>query len=88
LLPLSLEVQAWLSGETDVLGARLGLAAGGDDYALVCAVSPANETLFAQAVRAAGTQVTTVGQFQTRAGLEVRCDGLAVEASRMGWRHQ
>jgi thiamine-monophosphate kinase len=88
LLPLSPEALAWLSGETDVVAARLGLSAGGDDYALACAVSPANETLFAQAVTAAGTQVATVGQFQIRAGLEVRCNGLAVKVSRTGWRHR
>lgn len=88
LLPLSPGAQAWLSGQTDLVAARLGLAAGGDDYALVCAVSPANETDFARAVTASGAPVATVGQFQTRPGLEVRCEGLAVKAFRTGWRHR
>ena len=39
-LPLSPKAAAWCAGEADQAQARLALATGGDDYAIVCAVDP------------------------------------------------
>jgi thiamine monophosphate kinase len=65
----------------------LALAAGGDDYALVCAVDPADESAFAEAVLRTGSVAAAVGRFRSGSGLEVLWDGEPVAADRKGWRH-
>ena len=87
LLPLSPPAAAWLAGQGDLAAARLALATGGDDYALVCAVDPGSAEAFARAVQTLGVAVASVGWFTRIAGLAVRAAGAPVAADRLGWRH-
>jgi len=86
-LPLSAPAAAWLAVQPDEGAARLALAAGGDDYALVCAVDGASIEAFARAVRGLGVPVADLGRFTKLAGLAVRAAGAPVAAPRLGWRH-
>ena len=85
-LPLSPAAAAWLDEQPDPAAARLALATGGDDYAIVCAVSPP-EGAFARAVQACGVPVATVGRFTKTAGLAVMAGGAQIAVDRLGWRH-
>ncbi len=85
-LPLSPAAAAWLDERPDPAAARLALATGGDDYAIVCAVGPP-EGAFARAVQACGVPVATVGRFTKTAGLAVRAGGGQIAVDRLGWRH-
>jgi thiamine-monophosphate kinase len=86
-LPLSPTVAAWVEGQADRGAARLALATGGDDYALACAVSAANEPAFVEAVGTLGVPVASVGRFPAELGLDVRLDGAPISTGRLGWRH-
>jgi thiamine-monophosphate kinase len=85
--PVSPEAEVWCSAQPDVLAARLALASGGDDYAIVCAVDPADEMAFTGAVRALGLPVERAGAFALGEGLEVTAGGAKIAAPRLGWRH-
>lgn len=74
-LPLSAEAGAWLAGEADPCAARLALATGGDDYALVIAASGP----IAGAV--------AVGGFSAEQGVRVTFNGAPVELAALGFRH-
>lgn len=86
-LNLSPEAQAWLADQPDRDAARLALATGGDDYAVVCAVDPADETAFCAAVRATGVLAARVGYFVEGAGVTISAGGAPIRAERLGWRH-
>jgi len=86
--PLSREGEAWRQAQADEAAALLQLASGGDDYALVCAVGPADEARFSRDVAAAGTPVATVGRFRSGSELEVSWRGRRIETPRKGWRHR
>jgi thiamine-monophosphate kinase len=86
-LPLSPAAAAWCEGQADQSGARLALATGGDDYALVCAVDPASEPAFVQAVQALGVPTARVGHFTAASGLDVALAGVPISTGRLGWRH-
>ena len=85
-LPLSPAADAWLDEQPDPAAARLALAAGGDDYALVCAIAPP-EGPFARAVQAYDVPVVAVGRFTKTAGLTVMANGIPIVPERLGWRH-
>ena len=63
--------------------------AGGDDYELLLAVPPSNETRLASVMRQAGIPISRIGRFVT--GLpEVRgiaADGTAIALGASGWSH-
>ena len=90
-LPLSLAAAAWCAAQENEQAARLSLATGGDDYALICAVPPAAFDAFRLACLESGTPVVALGAFLTP-----KADGKWVEASfrggpvedvQGGWRH-
>jgi thiamine-monophosphate kinase len=85
--PVSPEADAWCSAQSDARSARLALAGGGDDYAIVCAVDPADEMAFTGAVRALGLPARRAGSFAVGEGLEVTAGGATIAAPRLGWRH-
>ncbi|MGH6992770.1 MAG: thiamine-phosphate kinase [Caulobacteraceae bacterium] len=85
--PLSAEGAAWLEGEADRASALLELAAGGDDYALACAVDPADAQAFIEEVRALGLAASLIGRFEAGVGLKTWIGDLAVSPGRLGWRH-
>jgi thiamine-monophosphate kinase len=84
-VPSSEPAQAWLAAQPNAAAARLALATGGDDYALVCAA--ADGEALAGAARAAGVAAAVVGTFVIGEGIEVSIDGAAVQAGSLGWRH-
>jgi thiamine-monophosphate kinase len=87
-LPLSLGGAAWLNAQADERAARLGLATGGDDYAIVCAVAREEEADFRHEAASAGVPAALVGFILAETGLVVRLRGEPVRPpSRTGWRH-
>jgi thiamine-monophosphate kinase len=85
--PISAAAAAWCAAQADEAEARRALAAGGDDYALVCAVAPADEAAFLAAVEAAGVPARPTGRFEESPGLRVTALGRNIPAARLGWRH-
>ncbi|MFZ5734094.1 MAG: AIR synthase-related protein, partial [Pseudomonadota bacterium] len=65
------------------------LVSGGDDYELLCAVSPAAAERFVAAAKAAGTAATIIGA--VRAGDEpprfLDASGEPVALKRLSWSH-
>ncbi|HEV2366096.1 MAG TPA: thiamine-phosphate kinase [Caulobacteraceae bacterium] len=85
-LPLSEGARCWLEDQPDRAAALGDLAGGGDDYAIACAVDPAEADAF---VRAASKVVRTaeVGVFEAGAGVCATVSGAAVSPERLGWRN-
>lgn len=86
-LPVSDSAMAWLDAQGDAAAARMQLATGGDDYALVCAVSPQESEPFIVECGAAGVPATAVGVFEAGEGVEVRYGSQALPLERAGWTH-
>jgi len=86
-LPLSLGAADWCANQASEVRARLDLARGGDDYALICAVPPDSEAAFRQSVAALGTPAAVVGCFQAAPGLGLTLRGGPVRTDALGWRH-
>lgn len=78
-MPLSAAGQVWLAQQGDPATALGQLAAGGDDYQILCAVDPAD------AERLAG--FTAIGSAAAGEGVDVRFQGEPVAVARAGWRH-
>ena len=75
-LPLSPPAQRWVYAQPDRVAALIRLAAGGDDYEIVCAISGAVPEGF-----------VAVGAVVSGARVEVRVGGRQVEVTQSGWRH-
>jgi thiamine-monophosphate kinase len=75
-LPLSAAARAWLDGRTDRTAALLSLAAGGDDYEIVCTVSGGSPDGF-----------TAIGEVVAGAGVEAFAAGAKLDVVHKGWRH-
>lgn len=86
-MPLSEGARIWLRGQKDEGAARLALATGGDDYALVCAAADG-----AALVRAVADDfaepAAVVGRFEAGQGVNVRFHGTDLKPARLGWRHR
>ena len=86
--PVSAEASEWLSAQTDADSARLQLAVGGDDYAIVCAVAETDEPAFLSAVRSLGVPAASVGRFDPGfTGLRAIGSRGQVNPVTTGWRH-
>lgn len=85
--PRSKSASAWLDAQPDRDAALVALATGGDDYAVVCAVDPADEALFHASARAAGVVSATLGAFGAGAGVRVSVFGRPITLNSAGWRH-
>ncbi|HEY1448278.1 MAG TPA: thiamine-phosphate kinase, partial [Caulobacteraceae bacterium] len=86
-LPISPGARAWWGFQTDPTAARLALATGGDDYALVCAVSDEQQSAFSAAVESLAIPVAKLGVFSGRPGIRTFVGGRRIEPKRTGWRH-
>jgi len=86
-LPLSPAAHRWSESQDDRATARLALATGGDDYALVCAVDPPDETAFLTAVEALGVPARRAGRFEVQHGVRVTAHGKEIHVQHFGWRH-
>jgi len=79
-LPLSDAAAHW-SGDI------LTLAAGGDDYEIVCTAPPSKVGPLTADAAAAGAPMTVIGGVVAGNGVATRLRGHAVAADRQGWRH-
>lgn len=76
--PLSRAAATWLEAQEAPGEALLRLVTGGDDYEVVCTLSP-------DAPKPAG--LTIIGEVAAGEGVEVRLGGQPVDAGHGGWRH-
>ena len=86
-MPISPAAEAWLGVQPDPAAARLGLAAAGDDYEVICTVPPSSAPALKVAAEAAGLRLTEIGAVVTGQGVTVRINGQSVAVPRSGWRH-
>ena len=77
-LPVSREAADWLAGQADVVTALIDLATGGDDYEIVCALSPDRPT---------PDGFTVIGVFADGEGVRARFKGADVPVDGLGWTH-
>jgi thiamine-monophosphate kinase len=77
-LPVSTAGADWFNHQPDAVAALVALATGGDDYEIVCALSPD------QPVPAG---FTVVGSFGAGQGARPTFKGAAVPVDRLGWTH-
>jgi thiamine-monophosphate kinase len=85
--PTSAGAGAWCAGQEDTAKARLALATGGDDYAIVCATPAERAAAFIAAVGALGIPVAKIGAFGGAAGVRIIAGGRPIAAEHTGWRH-
>lgn len=74
--PLSEPARRWLDAQPDREAALLALAAGGDDYEIVCAAAHAPEGF------------TIVGAFEEGQGVLVTHNGRTLTPGQLGYRHR
>jgi thiamine-monophosphate kinase len=86
-LPLSANAAAWCAGEADQAQARLALATGGDDYAIICAVDPGYLPSLIAVAAEHGIACARVGAFERGEGVRVTLAGREVPVQHGGWRH-
>lgn len=86
-LPLSPEAAAWLAEQPDDGLARLALATGGDDYAIICAIEAGDAAGIILQAHGLGVTASAVGIFEAEAGLTATLHGEILDARRLGWRH-
>jgi thiamine-monophosphate kinase len=87
-VPLSAAARAWLATQPDPVGARLGLASGGDDYEIVCTAPVSSVESLKAAFAAQDVELAEIGRIVSRPGLRVSCAGRAVAVNRTGFRHR
>ena len=86
--PLSEAAAAWLAQSADAKAARLALAAGGDDYEVICTAPQAEVAALQAAAKAVGLPLTRIGQVQAGQGVACRLGGRLVSPPRAGYRHR
>jgi thiamine-monophosphate kinase len=86
-IPLSAPARAWLAGQGDSVAARMALAAGGDDYEVVCTAPPENASRLAAAAAAAGVELSAVGEVTKGEGVRAIAKGVERPIARAGYRH-
>ena len=84
---LSVEGRRWLAAQASETDSLAKLAGAGDDYAIVCAVAPAEVEAFRDAAETAGIPCVAVGRFVGGQGIEVFSGDRRVLAERWGYRH-
>ena len=86
-MPMSPEAISWSAGQVDTAAARLALATGGDDYAVICAIAPRDAQRFIEWTTRLGAPSGRVGRFGGEPGLNIRLGGRALAVDRFGYRH-
>jgi thiamine-monophosphate kinase len=86
-LPLSANAAAWCAGEADQARARLTLATGGDDYAIICAVDPGDVPSLTAVAAEHDVACARVGTFERGEGVRVTLAGRDIPIQRGGWSH-
>jgi thiamine-monophosphate kinase len=86
-LPLSKAAGSWLAEQGDRVAAHTALATFGDDYEVVCTVSPASLDLLLDAAARVGAPLTPIGEARAGQGVSARWRGVEIAVERKGWRH-
>jgi thiamine-monophosphate kinase len=86
-LPLSPAAQTWLAATPHRVEARIDLAAGGDDYEVVCTASPAQAPVLIAAAASVGVAMTPIGEVAAGEGVGVVVAGSERAVARAGYRH-
>ena len=86
-LPLSRAATAWLHIQSDRVVALTQLATGGDDYEIVCAVSPAKARNLIQEAKSAGLDLAPIGRMVSGSGVQAFFAGRRVDVAKLGWAH-
>ncbi len=86
-MPVSPEVTAWLGDQPDRSAGLLELATGGDDYALVCAVSADQAGSLSGSLAEQGVASGIAGRFVAAPGLRVTRAGRPIAVDKLGWTH-
>lgn len=86
-MPLSPAARAWLPSHPDHRKALAALAAGGDDYEVVCTVPAEAVTPMIVAGQDGGVALTRIGKVIPGDGVEALADGEALLLDHTGWRH-
>jgi thiamine-monophosphate kinase len=88
-VPLSAPAAAWLAQQPEPAraAAMSALAAGGDDYEVVCTASPDQAGPLIAAAKAAGVEMTDIGEVVAGQGAATLWQGREVRLQRTGWRH-
>jgi len=85
--PISPGAGAWCAEQEDAAKARLALATGGDDYAIVCATPAERAAPFIAAVESLAIPAARIGMFGGEAGVRITAGGRRIETGHTGWRH-
>jgi thiamine-monophosphate kinase len=86
-LPLSAAATAWIDRQPDRVSALVTLATGGDDYEIVCAVSPAKVEEAVTLAQRAGTPLTPIGRLTEDEGVRAFYAGEPTPVPKPGWTH-
>ena len=85
--PLSPEGRAHVDQADDRMAALLDLAAGGDDYEVVCTISPGHVAAAIARAQASGLALTAVGRMVEGQGTRVFFQQREIRVERAGYRH-
>lgn len=85
--PLSGPARAWLNAQPDRAAALMALAAGGDDYEVVCTAAAGRAQALIAAAAEQGLTLTPIGRVAAGEGVVTRLDGQLVSPLRAGYRH-
>jgi thiamine-monophosphate kinase len=86
-VPMSPAAAAWLAHQPVEADARVALATGGDDYAIVCAIDRADVEAFVAEMTRVGVPCRAAGAFTASGRLSVTLDGKSLDVESLGWRH-
>ena len=87
-LPLSSAAQAWVAAQPNRIEGLLTLAAGGDDYEVVCAVRAADVAALTAMAAAQGVTLSDIGMFTKEPGLQGLFEGQSLELGKTGFVHR
>ncbi len=85
--PLSPAGRRWLKRQGDQDTGLMALASGGDDYEVICTVSPQEADALQGAGERLGLPLTPIGSVSAGQGVLTRLNGRLVSAGRGGYRH-
>jgi thiamine-monophosphate kinase len=86
-MPISRAARAWLQHRVDAATALRDLAAGGDDYEIVCCARADRAEAIIRAAQDRG-DFTVIGRMVAGEGVSVSYLGDQVKVDRAGWRHR
>jgi len=87
-VPLSEAALAWLALQDDPVAARLALITGGDDYELVCTISPEQREVFISHAAGLGIEVAVIGKVVSEPVVSLYWRGAIQNIRTFGYQHR